>query len=740
VCKARECECGETSRQDDEQGNASHGEDGTASDNYDDGAESDDDFEIDTDGLKVERYNEPFVRQFGRAATRVECVKSAMGSGKTTALRKILTATGDPQEPLARRPLLYKRVVVVTPRIQFARTVYGNLKKLGFVLYNEVEDVTQHDRIIIQYESLHALYPCGEGPRYDLVVLDEVESLLNNVTSAVTNKNRLKINASIFKGLVSASTKVVAMDADLSNKTVRFFRDTLNDASQITLSINEHPGLPRDLVLYHQLAEWIAQIEDAVAAGKRIVVVTGSKKAADMHVIPLLEKAAANGQFRFTYYHAKCDDALTRDFENLSDAWSKLDAVVFTPKVTVGADFSVRDHFDCIFAYGEALSVVPRTLLQMCGRCRHPKNKAIHAFVKQTRHDASRSTLASVGEDMLNRVSEVSEIEALIVDLESEHDMKTGRVRLEIAPNWLSTLYMHNRLEEERARANYTDELIRAAAAKGYTTVILGGTPSDADAKPKEAAWKAATAIRFDETPAIDDDEAATLEKCEQRGRASEMDKYKLEKHHYRKKFPRVEVNGEHFVAVRKHMPTLFQICLSLREMSMMEVLNSDMQRWQNVYTELAVDKMVFPKLHLMNAVAVLVGLRGLLDTETRVTSARLKAIAPDLEKLLPKIKTVFGLKRPVKLKLKQVTGLLNALFRQWCGGTFKKIESTRPRGGARERINTYRLHFAAVHSGKTLLDIARTSGYFAARLCASASAAARPRKRKASLGEEADD
>jgi hypothetical protein len=129
VC--RDCECGETNDggQGDEQG--AHGEDGTASDNYDDGAESDDDFEIDTDGLKVERYNEPFVRQFG-AAIRVECVKSAMGSGKTTALRKILTATGDPQEPrawqLARRPLLYKRVVVVTPRIQFARTVYGNSK------------------------------------------------------------------------------------------------------------------------------------------------------------------------------------------------------------------------------------------------------------------------------------------------------------------------------------------------------------------------------------------------------------------------------------------------------------------------------------------------------------------------------------------------------------------------------------------------------------------------------------
>ena len=175
----------------------------------------------------------------------------------------------------------------------------------------------------------------------------------------------------------------------------------------------------------------------------------------------------------------------------------------------------------------------------------------IHAFVQQTRHNAQRSTLASVGEDMLNRVSEVSEIEAQIVDLKSKHDMKTGRIRLQIAPNWLSTVYMHNRLEEERARANYTDELVRAAAAKGYTTVILGGTqPSDqadSDARIKEAAWKADTAIRFDETPAIDDDEAATLEKYEQRGRASEMDKYKLEKHHYRKKFPRVEVNGEHF-------------------------------------------------------------------------------------------------------------------------------------------------------------------------------------------------
>ena len=159
------------------------------------------------------------------------------------------------------------------------------------------------------------------------------------------------------------------------------------------------------------------------------------------------------------------------------------------------------------------------------------------------------------------------------------------------------------------------------------------------------------------------------------------------------------------------------------------------------MYTELAVDKVVFPKLFLMNAVADLMGLRGVLDTETRVTSTWLKTIAPDLEKLLPKIKTVCGLKRPAKgkakLKLQQVMGLLNALFRQWCGGTFKKIESTRPGGEARERINTYRLHFVDVHSGKTLPDIARTSLYFFAPAPASAEVqVARPQKRKASLAE----
>jgi len=60
-------------------------------------------------------------------------------------------------------------------------------------------------------------------------------------------------------------------------------------------------------------------------------------------------------------------DSDLSDFKNLQQAWTTVQVVISTPRVTVGADFPTPDYFDRIYAYGTFRSCVP--LLQMCGRC-----------------------------------------------------------------------------------------------------------------------------------------------------------------------------------------------------------------------------------------------------------------------------------------------------------------------------------------------------------------------------------
>ena len=242
-----------------------------------------DDFDIDTAGLgRVETYNARYIKPLDFGTSKVLLVKSAMGTGKATATKKLLKQRrrggglfGSSSTPM------YKRVVVISPRIQFGRTVLGNLKSFGFKLYNDTSNVQQHDRIIIQYESLHLL---ARAAPFDLVICDEIESIFENMTSETTNKHWVKMNAALFKGLVcSPDTKTVALDADLSNKSVRYFGSVLHDRSPIALHINKCQPLPRNIALYQGCERWLDKIRDSLAAGNRLFVVTGSRRAAQTH-------------------------------------------------------------------------------------------------------------------------------------------------------------------------------------------------------------------------------------------------------------------------------------------------------------------------------------------------------------------------------------------------------------------------------------------------------------------------
>ena len=415
------------------------------------------------------------------------------------------------------------------------------------------------------------------------------------------------------------------------------------------------------------------------------------------------------------------------DFENLTEAWSELDVVVISPKVTVGADFSVKHHFDAIFVYGESMSVVPRTLLQMCGRCRHPVSKTIHMYVHQRGGgggeggSSQRPTLAMVRDDVTARIQAQGKIESDILDLYAEYKASTRRIELELAPNPITDVYLYNHLERERARADYTDELKRVAVAKEHTVTSIADTmDTDEDtsaAKARHAQQKAATAELFDETPLIDDAEADALELNTASGIASETDKWKMEKYNYTRLFSREpNVDGEHYTTVRKHVPTILQVCVSTRLGSIVDIHKHDMKQYQHAYNELVCDKLLFPKMFAMQKLAQLLRMHCVLDTETVVSCKLLREAGPSIDLL--DLHTVFGLRLPSKTvgnDLRRVLGLVNTVFRMWCGGSFKIKSSKRPHNSdsTRERFTEYRLFFPSVLGGRTLLDIADTVSFF---------------------------
>lgn len=638
-------------------------------------------------------YDEQHVKPY-RSPTKALLIKSGMNTGKTTELRRTLMRE------------MHARVIVITTRIAFARTMLASLRSLGFKLYQEVDDVRNEDLLIIEYESLRKLVgPDGTLQPFDCVVMDEVESLLCNTTSP-TNGDYLQVNKTVFEGLITTAARVYAMDADLSDKTVRFFNDTVG-ADNVTLHHNHRQSLERKVVMDNKLDVWLRRIKASLDAGKRIVVASGSKKIVDAHVIPIVKG------LRYKYYHGECDDALLDDFDSIDQVWSELDVVIFTSKVTVGADFSVRGHFHHIFAYGCAGSVPPRVLLQMCGRCRYPADNVIYACVPPSNHKGARITLEDVQERLRVHVGTMHETAARILNVGLNYDPEANVLRIQPTQDWIGAVYAYNLLEEERARADFGDELVRAALQKGYT--VVHENPADTDPVPSKAAANAALRERrvreFDETASIDAGQADEIERRQARNRASEEDKRQLAKFKHQRLFT-CDVNGEHYVSVGNRIGLLVQLCISLCA-SPLTTLQCDVFKWQGSFAEMAAVR--FTRFDLVRRVAHLLGLANELDTTTSVSSDSIMAARPRLNELLPSLWSEFSLKskRP-RRDVKQLVGLANTVFGAWCGGRLTQMSKKQRRYGAsRERVYTYRLVFSKVLDGKTLVDVAKDSVFF---------------------------
>ena len=87
-------------------------------------------------------------------------------------------------------------------------------------------------RVIIQLESLLKLRIDGDPiPAYDLIIMDESESLLNQFNSTQTFKNLNKEAFDFLVEIINNSKKLVCLDGDLENRTydyIKQFGESIN--------------------------------------------------------------------------------------------------------------------------------------------------------------------------------------------------------------------------------------------------------------------------------------------------------------------------------------------------------------------------------------------------------------------------------------------------------------------------------------------------------------------------------
>ena len=230
-------------------------------------------------------------------------IKSPYGTGKTTLIGSILTEYSP------------KSVLFISYRQSLSNSLYGTFKKHKFKNY--LDRHYNAKRLICQLESLknikiNAEYEFSEGievPSYDLVIMDEVESILNHFESpTVTDK---EYTFELLMGICNNSEKILSLDGDFFNRGYDYIN---NHGTNIVLENT----VKKDICLFlftNNLIYFEEEIDKKLLEKKKVVIISMTSKMSEHYY----------NKYKTIYsciiHNSHTDDSIKDKLKNVKEYW-----------------------------------------------------------------------------------------------------------------------------------------------------------------------------------------------------------------------------------------------------------------------------------------------------------------------------------------------------------------------------------------------------------------------------------
>jgi len=292
-------------------------------------------------------------------------VKSRYGSGKTTYLQRLIKN---------RNP---ERVLFITYRQTLARDIMKNFGKLGFKNYLDSYDdpsVWNSKRLIVQIDSLLQVLNKNDGfitenkfKAYDMIILDESESLLDHIDGKTMEKKEIDI-FNFFDAILRQCKKVLFMDGDVSERSLSFAKNygemtyiknkNIQGNRVINLILNEEQ-------FEDQLREDLTNFYKEDPKFRVCIVSQSSSKCLALYdkireQLPHLVVKKLIGQ----------DGGETKKhfFEDINVTLENTNVFLYSPVIEAGVDITVK--VKKVYGILSTKSNSQRAFLQMINRCR----------------------------------------------------------------------------------------------------------------------------------------------------------------------------------------------------------------------------------------------------------------------------------------------------------------------------------------------------------------------------------
>ncbi|MCK4968238.1 MAG: hypothetical protein KAS12_04220 [Candidatus Aenigmarchaeota archaeon] len=299
--------------------------------------------------------NAKYISEFQSANTML--IRAGTGAGKTKQLIEYLKANRA------------KSVCYITHRITQAEDAYMRFNRpedvharfnqagLDFDLYNKIEGEITSPRLVIEMESLRRI-----KEKYDIVVFDEIESIIGQVDSHHFTD---VMSRRIFNMFLCHAPQIICLDANMNKMydLVRIFRKKGTVWSYINTRQNK-----RNLHIYENTAGLTLELRDSMFCDCKVVVICDTRERADT-VAEEISRCYPNKRIKF-YSSKTSNETKKNDLSHVNEVWVECDVLIYTPTICTGVSFEIVNHFDEAFCYFENPSMSFDPKMQMMGRVR----------------------------------------------------------------------------------------------------------------------------------------------------------------------------------------------------------------------------------------------------------------------------------------------------------------------------------------------------------------------------------
>lgn len=295
----------------------------------------------------------PYLGNLPYPTSGLACIKSAKGTGKTTALQSLIREATS----------LGRKVLVITHRIQLGRAI---CESIGIDWIEEVKE--SETQGLLGYglciDSLHSTSQARFNPQFwkgAIVILDEVEQVLwHALNSSTCYNHRVKILETLrelVQVVLNSGGLIIAQDADLSDLSIDYLKGLVEAPIEPWIVVNKWKPETGGAVSFYDTknpASLVARMEDFIEQGA-VFVALDSQKVSGRWSSKNLETYL---QSRYPGKRIlRIDSESVADpqhpahgiVERLNQVILNYDIVLATPTIGTGVSINVCGHFKAVF-------------------------------------------------------------------------------------------------------------------------------------------------------------------------------------------------------------------------------------------------------------------------------------------------------------------------------------------------------------------------------------------------------